>query len=96
MAKIDDYFRIIGGNIIRFRTGAGLSQETLSKKSGIGRSTIQSMERGEPCTVIHLIKIADALGVSPADLFLSSGDHKEITYKTKLLIEKITEVLNLK
>jgi len=96
MVRAEEVFRTIGGNIIRFRTGGGMSQEDLAKKSGVGRSTIQSMERGEPCTVTHLIKIAEALGVNPADLFLSPKDHKEITYKTKLLIEKITEVLNLK
>jgi len=96
MNQLSEIFDIVGGNIIRLRTGGGMSQEELAKKSGVGRSTIQSMERGEPCTVTHLYKIAEALDVSPADLFLTHKDREEITYKTKLLIEKITEVLNLK
>ena len=96
MYELKDVFNAIGGNIIRLRTGGGMSQEQLAENSGIGRSTIQSMERGEPCTLANLIKIATALGVSPADLFLTSKDRAEITYKTKLLCDKLGEVLKLR
>ena len=93
---IDDVFRTIGGNVIRLRTGGGMSQEKLADKAGIGKSTIQSIERGDPCTLMNLLKIAKILRVNPADLFLTNKDREKITYKTKLLIEKITEALNLK
>jgi len=93
---IEDVFRTVGGNIIRLRTGGGMSQEKLADKAGIGKSTLQSIERGDPCTLLNLLKIAKILGINPADLFLTKKDLDEITYKTKLLIEKIMEVLNLK
>jgi len=93
---IDDVFRTIGGNVIRLRTGGGMSQEKLADKAGVGKSTLQSIERGDPCTLLNLLKIAQVLAVNPADLFLTKKDRDEITYKTKLLVEKITEVLNLK
>lgn len=96
MENFQDVFNAIGGNIIRLRTGGDMSQEQLAEQSGIGRSTIQSIERGEPCTLANLIKIADALGVNPADLFLTNKDRAEITYKTKLLCDKLGEVLKLK
>ena len=94
--RLNEIFSVVGANIIRLRTGAGMSQKELAAKAGAGRSTILAIESGRQCNLTMLIKIAHALGVSPADLFLSPSDHKEITYKTKLLIEKITEVLNLK
>jgi transcriptional regulator with XRE-family HTH domain len=96
MEKIDEIFHTIGGNIIRLRTGGGMSQEQLAKTTGVGRSTIQSMESGDPCTLTNLVKIADALGVSPADLFLTNKDRDEITYKAKLLCDKLGAILNLK
>jgi len=96
LKKLQQFFNIVGANIIRLRTGAGMSQKELATKAGVGRSTILAIESGRRCNLTMLIKIAGALDVSPADLFLSPSDHKEITYKTKLLIEKITEVLNLK
>ena len=93
---LSEFFNIVGANIIRLRTGAGMSQKELATKAGAGRSTILAIESGRRCNLTMLIKIACALGVSPADLFLTPSDHREITYKTKLLVEKITEVLNLK
>jgi len=96
LKRMRELFGIVGANIIRLRTGAGMSQKQLAFKAGVGRSTILAIESGTRCNLAILIKLADALGVSPADLFLSPGDHKEITYKTKVLLEKITDVLNLK
>lgn len=96
MDSLRKYFQTIGGNIIRLRTGLNMSQEQFSIKAGIGKSTLQRMEKGDKCTLNNLLKIAHALDINPADLFLTRKDREEITYKTKLLIEKITEVLNLK
>lgn len=54
------------------REKAGLSQEELSEKSGVSRTIISGLESGKikNSTVITLKKIADALGVQIADLFL--------------------------
>jgi len=94
--RLEEVFNIVGANIIRLRTGAGMSQKELGTRAGVGRSTILAIESGKRCNLTNLVKIADALEVNPADLFLTNKDREEITYKTKLLIEKITEVLNLK
>jgi transcriptional regulator with XRE-family HTH domain len=94
--KLNDVLTAIGYNIIRLRIGGGMSQDQLAEKSGIGRSTIQRMERGEPCTLDNLIRVAEVLGVNTADLFLTNADRAEITYKTKLLCDKLGTILNLK
>jgi len=50
-----------------------LSQEALADVARIGRSYMSGIERGvRNCSVLHLLKIARALRVSPADLFLHS------------------------
>jgi transcriptional regulator with XRE-family HTH domain len=52
------------------RQQKGLSQEALADVARIGRSYMSGIERGvRNCSVLHLLKIARALGVNPADLF---------------------------
>ena len=94
--RLHEIFSVVGANIIRLRTGAGMSQKELAAKAGAGRSTILAIESGKRCNLANLVKIADALGVSPADLFLTNQDRDEITYKAKLLCDKLGEILNLK
>jgi len=94
--RLHEIFSVVGANIIRLRTGAGMSQKELAAKAGAGRSTILAIESGKRCNLANLVKIADALGVSPADLFLTNKDREEITYKTKLLCDKLGAILNLK
>jgi len=84
------YCRIIGTNVIRLR--GGLSQEQLAKKAKVARGTIGSIESGEPISLENLIKIAEALGVNLPDLFISDDDREEISYKAKILVDKITEL----
>ena len=54
-----------------FRRKAGLSQEALAEKSGVSRPIIVKIENGGIDAVIgrNIRKLADALGVSIADLF---------------------------
>jgi len=94
--RLHEIFSVVGANIIRLRTGAGMSQKELAAKAGAGRSTILAIESGKRCNLVNLIKIADALGINPADLFLTNKDREEITYKTKLLCDKLGAILNLK
>ena len=53
------------------RRKAGLSQEALAEKSGVSRPIIVKIENGGIDGVIgrNIRKLADALGVSIADLF---------------------------
>ena len=60
----------IGNNIRRIRLNKGLSQEALALNSGIDRSYLGGIERGEHnVAVINLEKIAIALEMPIANLF---------------------------
>ena len=60
----------IGKNIRRIRLSKGLSQEALALTSGIDRSYLGGIERGEHnVAVINLEKIAIALEMPIANLF---------------------------
>lgn len=58
------------GNAVRAaRTTAGISQEELAHLSGIDRSYLGAIERGEQnAGLLHLSRISDALGVKLAAL----------------------------
>ena len=72
-----------------------MSQNELAKKAGISRATLAKAERGVSIELDNLLKIANALGVEPADLFISEKDRAEISYKHKLLVDRFTEFLEL-
>ena len=56
----------------RLRTERGLSQEELAWSAGMKRSYLSDMERGtRNPTVRALSRLADALGVDPAELLKS-------------------------
>jgi transcriptional regulator with XRE-family HTH domain len=60
----------IGNNIRKIRLSKGLSQEALALTSGIDRSYLGGIERGEHnVAVINLEKIAIALEMPIANLF---------------------------
>jgi len=60
----------IGNNIRKLRLSKGLSQEALALNSGIDRSYLGGIERGEHnVAVINLEKIAQALEIPIANLF---------------------------
>jgi transcriptional regulator with XRE-family HTH domain len=60
----------IGNNIRRIRLSKGLSQEALALNSGMDRSYIGGIERGEHnVAVINLEKITIALDTPIANLF---------------------------
>jgi transcriptional regulator with XRE-family HTH domain len=52
------------------RSKRNLSQEELADRARIGRSYMSGIERGvRNFSTLHLLRIARALGVPPADLF---------------------------
>lgn len=55
----------------QIREEKGISQEELSKKSGVSRTTISELENGktERITNITLEKLANALGKKVSDVF---------------------------
>jgi transcriptional regulator with XRE-family HTH domain len=67
-----------GGIIKKRREEAGLTQEGLSRASGISRPTIGAYEENRGCPSVHnLVKIVAALGYSSIDQFL--GDKIDLT-----------------
>jgi transcriptional regulator with XRE-family HTH domain len=66
----EDILHRLGSRIRQLREQAGVSQETLGLLSGLHRTYIGAIERGERNpSVLSLEKIAAALKVSVGDLF---------------------------
>jgi DNA-binding XRE family transcriptional regulator len=66
----DETLKRLGIRIRRLREFANISQETLGHISGLHRTYIGAIERGERNpSVLSLKKIADALRISLGDLF---------------------------
>ena len=65
----DDIKKAFGKRLKEIRTLKGISQEDLAFRSGLHRTYVSSVERGEPnISLVNIKKISDALGVSPHDL----------------------------
>ena len=65
---------IIGHNVRRIRTDAGLSQEEVAYRAKLHRTYISSIERGQRnVSVENIFAIADALKVPPGDLLKPIG-----------------------
>lgn len=59
-----------GSNLRSIRHKRELSQEQLADLAGIDRSYLGAVERGEHnLALLNIIRVANALGVSPAALF---------------------------
>jgi transcriptional regulator with XRE-family HTH domain len=62
---------LIGGEVFKYRTKAGFSQEALAEKADVHPNYIGRIERGECApTVETLLKIARALNLRPYKLFV--------------------------
>jgi XRE family transcriptional regulator, regulator of sulfur utilization len=75
MAKQYDtgFLKKLGQRIAALRKRAGFSQETLAEKASVHRTYIGFVEQGKRNpTADNLNKIARALGVSVADIFLEA------------------------
>lgn len=62
--------RAFGRRVRNLRQARGYSQEALAERSGLHRTYISSLERGQRNVGLDNVHaLAIALGVSPADLF---------------------------
>jgi len=65
---------VFGDQIRRLRGQADLSQEGLAEVSGLHRTYVSSVERGQRNIGFdNILRIADALGVQPQTLFEGIG-----------------------
>lgn len=67
---INAAYRLAFGQRVRqLRTARGVSQEALALQTGIARSYMGGIERGEKNPALdHIVRIAAGLDVQPADL----------------------------
>lgn len=64
---------LVGKNFARLRIERGLTQEQVEERSGFSQWYISSLERGRRNpTIISLYELANALGVTVADLIAES------------------------
>ena len=67
--------QILAENVRRLRLSAGLSQEELADRADLHRTYISSIERSERnVSLENIFLLAEALGVTPADLVTSSDE----------------------
>ena len=73
-ATADDLNQRIAARVRTLRAGRGLSLATLAARSGVSRSMISLIERGETSpTAVVLEKLTSALGVTLPALFATAG-----------------------
>lgn len=66
---------LFGRNLKRLRASAGLSQEELAARSGLHRTYVSSVERGNRnVSLENIFALADALKCDPRDLLAPPGD----------------------
>lgn len=60
---------LFGRRLVALRKGIGWSQETLALESGIARSYLGGVERGQRnIALVNICRLAEALSVEPAEL----------------------------
>ncbi|HTD05887.1 helix-turn-helix transcriptional regulator [Undibacterium sp.] len=66
---IMDVQTLFGKRLAQIRKSKGWSQEKLSLESGVARSYLGGVERGQRnIALVNICKLADTLGVKPSDL----------------------------
>lgn len=87
----------LGSRIQRARLNLSVSQIELAKRAGIGRTVIQSLEKGNGCTLENFIKIVRSLekldnldsflpdpGISPIQLAHMAGTVRQRAFSHKV------------
>jgi len=66
-----DYRHVFATNLRRFRRERGFSQEALAHDSGINRTYMSKIEKGDTYVGLELmVRLAKVLEVEPADLLV--------------------------
>lgn len=66
---------LFGLRLAEVRRAKGLSQERLALESGLARSYLGGVERGQRnIALLNIYRLADALGVAPASLLPPPSD----------------------
>ncbi len=74
MRKRDPILCSFGQSVAKHRRAKGLSQEALAEKADLDRTYLSDIERGVRNPGIkNVIRIAKALGITPADLLKGVG-----------------------
>jgi len=92
--RLIEIYATIGNNIRRLR--GIMTQNEIAQKAKLTRGTINAIENGQGCTLATLIQIADGLGISAANLFITDDQKKEVSFQHILLMEKLKESLTIK
>lgn len=63
---------MIKNRLREVRKKSGISQEELSKRTGLSRTTLSKIESNEEAVVTTetIVKLAEAFDVKPSDIFL--------------------------
>lgn len=72
MQSPDHYAALVkfGQRLRELRTAKGFSQETLALLSGLDRSYVGGVERGQRnVSLVNILKLATALNIEPRELF---------------------------
>jgi transcriptional regulator with XRE-family HTH domain len=71
LKSIDNHDRLTAiSNFIKgYRINSGITQEELSQQSNLHRNTIIRAENAKNITLLSLLEMADALEISPEELF---------------------------
>ncbi|MCG9024504.1 helix-turn-helix domain-containing protein [Laribacter hongkongensis] len=72
MQSPDHYADLVkfGQRLRELRTAKGFSQETLALLSGLDRSYVGGVERGQRnVSLVNILKLATALNIEPRELF---------------------------
>lgn len=71
----DSVLLAFGNRVKQLRLEKNLSQEKLAQICELDRTYISGIERGiRNVSLLNIIKVAEALGIAPSELFLSGGD----------------------
>jgi transcriptional regulator with XRE-family HTH domain len=61
--------KLLGARLAKLRKERGWSQEQLALESGIARSYLGGIERGQRnIALLNICKLADTLGIEPSEL----------------------------
>lgn len=61
--------KLLGARLAKLRKERGWSQEQLALESGIARSYLGGIERGQRnVALLNICKLADTLGIEPSEL----------------------------